>query len=98
MLHIFIFVLQNSAARTKRTSKKILHGSKANFIEVYSRFSQTHNIGNNANIGIRDFTTWKQKKNSNKILPPVSIEPLTQVSKSSMLPLPYIGTCYLGDL
>ena len=28
-----------------------------------SSFSQTHNIGNNANIGIRGFTTWKQKKN-----------------------------------
>ena len=47
-----------------------------------------HNIGNNANIGIRGFTTWKQKKTSNKTLPPVSIEPLAQDSKSSMLPLP----------
>ena len=30
----------------------------------------------------------ENKKNSNKILPPVSIEPLAQDSKSSMLPLP----------
>ena len=29
-----------------------------------------------------------KKKNSNKILPPVSIEPLSQDSKSSMFPLP----------
>ena len=26
-------------------------------IEFYSGFSQTHNIGNNANLGIRGFTT-----------------------------------------
>ena len=26
-------------------------------IELYSGFSQTHNIGNNANLGIRGFTT-----------------------------------------
>ena len=32
----------------------------------YSRFSQTHNIGNNANIGIRGF---------NKMLPLVGTEP-----------------------
>ena len=50
-----------------------------------SEFSQTHNIGNNANTGTRGLKT---KKNSNKILPPVSIEPLAQDSKSSMLPLP----------
>ena len=37
-------------------------------------FLQTHIIDNNANIGIRDFTTWKQKKSSNKMLPLVSIE------------------------
>ena len=41
-----------------------------------SGFSQIHNIGNNANIGIRGFTTWKQKKSSNKMLPLVGIEPL----------------------
>ena len=35
-----------------------------------------HNIGNNANIGIRGFTTWKQKNSSNKMLPPVSTESL----------------------
>ena len=29
-----------------------------------------------------------KKKSSNKILPPVSIEPLAQDFKSSMLPLP----------
>ena len=41
-------------------------------------FFETHNIGNNANIGSRDFTMWKQKKNSsNKMLPPsVSIKSL----------------------
>ena len=49
--------------------------------------SQTHNIGNNANSGIRGFTMWKQK-NSNKTLPLVSIEPVAQVSKSCMVPLP----------
>ena len=37
-----------------------------------------------------------RKKASNKILPPVSIEPLAQDSKSSMLPLPQLGTCLLG--
>ena len=40
-----------------------------------SGFSQTHNIGNNANIGFKGFTTWKQKKSSDKMLPPVPIEP-----------------------
>ena len=27
-----------------------------------SRFSQTHKIGNNGNIGIRDFTKWERKR------------------------------------
>ena len=38
-------------------------------------FSQAHNIGNDANIGIRGFYTWKQKKSSDKMLPLVGIEP-----------------------
>ena len=33
------------------------------FVSLYPIrvFSQLDEIGNNANIGIRDFTTWKQK-------------------------------------
>ena len=34
--------------------------------------------GNNGNVGIRDFTTWKQRKNQQNITP-VSIEPGTSV-------------------
>ena len=34
-----------------------------------------HKNGINANIGIRGFTMWKQKQLSDKMLPPVSIEP-----------------------
>ena len=37
-------------------------------------FHKLDEIANNANIGIREFTTWKQK-NSVKMLPPVGIEP-----------------------
>ena len=51
----------------------------------HSRFSQIHNIGNNANIGIRGFTMGKQKKFSDKMLPLVGVEPLAQDSKSNML-------------
>ena len=36
-------------------------------------FHKLDEIGNNANIGIRGFTTWK--KSSDKMLPPVGIEP-----------------------
>ena len=43
------------------------------FACLKSGFSQTHNIGNNANIGIGGFTVWK--KSSDKMLPPVGIEP-----------------------
>ena len=35
---------------------------------LQSGFSQTYNIGNNANI------TWRRKKSSDKMLPPVRIE------------------------
>ena len=38
-----------------------------------SSFSQIDKIGNNGNIGIRDFTM--QKKSSDKMLPPVGLEP-----------------------
>ena len=48
-------------------------------------FSQTHNIGNNANIGIRGFTTWKQKKSTDKMLLQVRTEPMTSDSKSNTL-------------
>ena len=50
-------------------------------------FHKLDEIGNIVNIGIRGFTTWKQK-NSNKMLPSVSIEPLAKDSKSSMPPYP----------
>ena len=39
----------------------------------YSGFSQSHNIGNNANIDIRGFNTLKQKKSSDKMLSLVRI-------------------------
>ena len=32
-------------------------------------FNEITEIGSNDNIGIRGFTTWKQKKSSNKMLP-----------------------------
>ena len=32
-------------------------------------------MGNNAKIGIRGFTTWKQKASNNQMLPPMRIEP-----------------------
>ena len=54
-------------------------------LDLESRFSQIYNIGNNANIDIRGFTTGKQKKSSDKMLPLVGIEPLAQDSKSNML-------------
>ena len=53
-------------------------------VRGHSGFSQTHNIGNNANIGIGGFTMWK--KSSDKMLPPVGIEPqplITSDSKSN---------------
>ena len=46
------------------------------YLSCNSGFSQTHNIGSNANIGIRGFTTSKQKKSNDKILPSVGIEPI----------------------
>ena len=43
-------------------------------LSYYSGFSQIDKIGNIANIGIRGFTMWR--KSSNKMLPPVRIEPI----------------------
>ena len=42
-------------------------GVVLNLQVIQSSFSQTHNIGNNGNMGIRGFTTWE--KNSNKCYP-----------------------------
>ena len=42
------------------------------FVNAVENFYKQDKIGNNANIGN---TMWKQKKSSNKMLPPVSIEP-----------------------
>ena len=39
-------------------------------------FYKLDEIGNNASIVIRGFTMWKQKNSTNKMLPPVSTEPL----------------------
>ena len=36
---------------------------------INSSFSQAHDIGNNANIVIRDFTKWKQKYPATKCYP-----------------------------
>ena len=44
-------------------------------------FHKLDEIGNNANIGIRGFTTWK--KSSEKMLPPVGIEPRTLITSDS---------------
>ena len=43
-----------------------------------SGFSQ---IGNNGNIGIRGFTSWK--KSSDKMLPPVGLEPGPLIASDS---------------
>ena len=45
---------------TKRAAI-FLNVAKNNTEISYSGFSQAHNIGNNANIGITGFATWKQK-------------------------------------
>ena len=50
-----------------------------------SFFLQTHKISNNANIGIRGFTTWKQKNASNKIYPQWVLNSWTSDSKSNIL-------------
>ena len=47
-------------------------------------FSQTHNIGNNVNIGIRGFIRSNQKKSSDKILPSVRIEPRPLIPSSTL--------------
>ena len=44
-------------------------------------FPKLDEIGNNANIGIRSSTTWKQKNSNNTVLLPVSIEPLLCVCR-----------------
>ena len=51
-----------------------------NFI-YHSGFSQIDKIGNNANIGIRGFAAWK--KYSDKMLPPVGIEPRPLIASDS---------------
>ena len=43
--------------------------------ELVEFFLQLDEIGNNANTGIRGFTTWIQKKISNKLSPLVMIVP-----------------------
>ena len=43
-----------------------------NTIRVFHKLDE---IGNNANIGLRGFTTWKQKKSRDKMLPLVGTEP-----------------------
>ena len=48
---------------------------------TFSGISQIDRIGNNANIGIRGFTTWK--KSSDKMLPPVGIEPGPLIASDS---------------
>ena len=48
-------------------------------------FYKLDEIGNNADIGISVFTTWKQKKSSNKILPQWALNPWTSDSKSNAL-------------
>ena len=54
---------------------------------TYSRFSQTHKIGNNANVDIRFLPTGKQKIPAAKLLtpppPPVRIGPSTSDSESN---------------
>ena len=45
-------------------------------------FHKLHEIGNNANNGIRGFTKW-QKKNSDKMLPLVGIEPGPLIASDS---------------
>ena len=42
--------------------------------QLHESFHKLDEIGNNANIGIGGFTTWKQKKIELKILPLVRIE------------------------
>ena len=42
---------------------------------LLSGFPQAHNIGNNANIGIRALLRENKKNSSDKMLPPVGIEP-----------------------
>ena len=52
-------------------------------LEVWNwGFHKLDEIGNNANIGIRGFTTWK--KSSDKMLPPVGIEPRPLIASDSL--------------
>ena len=48
---------------------------------TFSGISQIDGIGNNANIGIRGFTTWKNS--SDKMLPLVGIEPGPVIASDS---------------
>ena len=50
----------------------------------YSSFSQAHNLGNNVNIGIRDFTTGKLEIPVKNVTP-VRIELRTSDSKVTLL-------------
>ena len=50
----------------KSTKSYIVPVEKINRIRVFFVIKK---VGNNANIGIRGFTTWKQKKSSEKCYP-----------------------------
>ena len=52
-------------------------------------FYKQDEIGHNAYIGIRGFATWKQKKSSNKMLPPVNIEPWPLINLWFQVPTLY---------
>ena len=62
-------------------------------------FSRTHRIDKNDNIGITGFTMWKQKKNQQQNVTPLSIELTTSVIQGLMLSsLSHWGKCYLEHL
>ena len=70
---------------TTDTSNKIVENwlqcafyftSEEIFVRSITVFHKLDEIFHNANIGIRGVTTWKQKNSSNKMLPPLNIEPL----------------------
>ena len=51
--------------------------------EFWSFFYKLDEIGNDANIGIRDFTMWKQKIPVTKCYPQCVLNPWTSDSKSN---------------
>ena len=64
------------------------HQHTVQLMTAHSEFLQTHNIGNSANIGIRGFTTWKQKNQVTKCYLQWRLNPdlwLTSDSKSNTL-------------